>query len=57
VLVLTSDLPRRRSEFDLALRAAGPEAFHDIIDVFDPDDLARLGRYASGEVEQLPGFW
>jgi DNA modification methylase len=57
VLVLTSDLPRRRSEFDAALRAAGPEALFDIIDVFDDEALARLSRYASGHSEQLPGFW
>ncbi len=57
VLVLTSDLPRRRTEFDLALRTAGPEAIHDVIDVFDPDALDRLARYAKGETEQLPGYW
>jgi site-specific DNA-methyltransferase (adenine-specific) len=57
VLVLTSDLPRRRSEFDAALRAAGPGALFDIIDVFDDEALARLSQYASGHSEQLPGFW
>jgi DNA modification methylase len=57
VLVLTSDLPRRRTEFDQALRAAGPEAMHDVIDVFDPDDLGRLERYGKGETARLPGFW
>ena len=57
VLVLTSELPRRRTELDQALRAAGTEAFHDVIDVFDPDALARLGRYAEGERTQVPGFW
>lgn len=57
VLVLTSELPRHRTEFDVALRAAGPEAFHDVIDVFDPDALERLARYGAGESEQLPGFW
>lgn len=57
VLVLTSELPRRRSEFDLALRAAGHDAFHDVIDVFDTDALERLAQYAAGVTEQLPGFW
>jgi site-specific DNA-methyltransferase (adenine-specific) len=57
VLVLTSELPRRRTEFDQALRTAGHEAFHDVIDVFDPDALDRLARYAAGETTQLPGFW
>jgi DNA modification methylase len=57
VLVLTSELPNSRSEFDTALRAAGPAAVFDIIDVFDPDALARLDRYGAGESAQLPGFW
>jgi hypothetical protein len=57
VLVLTSDLPKRRTEFDLALRAAGPEAVFDIIDVFDPDALDRLAAYATGCTDPLPGFW
>ena len=57
VLVLTSDLPRRRSEFDQAIRAAGPEAIFDVIDVYDPDALDRLAAYASGTTEPIPGFW
>ena len=48
VLVLTSELPRRRTELDLALRAAGPAAMFDVIDVFDPDALERLAAYADG---------
>src|SRR6187402_1490327 len=39
VLVLTSELPRRRTDLDLALRAAGPAAMFDVIDVFDDDAL------------------
>jgi DNA modification methylase len=57
VLVLTSDLPRRRTEFDQAIRAAGPAAVHDLIDVFDADALDRLASYAAGERATLPGFW
>jgi DNA modification methylase len=57
VLILTSELPKRRSEYDLALHAAGPGAFHDVIDVFDDSALQRLARYAAGETAQLPGFW
>ena len=57
VLVLTSALPRHRSEFDLALRAAGPQAVFDIIDVFDDDALARLAAYAAGRASPRPGFW
>jgi len=57
VLVLTSDLPRRRSEFDVAIRAAGPQGLFDVIDVFDDDALERLAAYAAGANHQLPGFW
>ncbi len=57
VLVLTSDLPKRRSEFDLAIRSAGPKALFDVIDVYDDDALERLALYAAGTTEQLPGFW
>jgi hypothetical protein len=55
--VVTSDLPKRRTEFDLAIRAAGPSALFDVIDVFDDDALERLDAYAAGIAEQLPGFW
>jgi len=57
VLVLTSALPKHRSEFDLALRAAGPAAMFDVIDVFDDDAIARLARYAEGIDRPVPGFW
>jgi hypothetical protein len=57
VLVLTSELPRRRSDLDLALRAAGPAAMFDVIDVFDEDALKRLAAYGEGRSTPLPGFW
>ena len=57
VLVLTSELPRRRTEFDLALRAAGPGGVFDVIDVFDDDELGRLAAYAEGRTTPIPGFW
>lgn len=58
VVVLTSTLPVRRSEADLALRAAGPEAVFDVIDVFDPAALARLAGYSAGSTASpAPGFW
>ncbi len=57
VLVLTSELPKRRSEFDLAIRAAGPDAVFDIIDVFDDEAVGRLRQYGAGHAEPLPGFW
>jgi DNA modification methylase len=57
VLVLTSELPKRRAEFDVAIRTAGPQAVFDVIDVFDDEALARLARYGSGTQTQQPGFW
>ena len=54
VLVLTSELPRRRTELDQALRAAGPAAMFDVIDVFDPDALERLAAYGAGQVDTDP---
>ena len=57
VLVLTSAIPRPRSEFDLALRSAGSAAVFDVIDVFDPVALERIGEYARGRATALPGFW
>jgi len=58
VLVLTSDVPSRRSEFYTAMQAAGSEAVFDVIDVFDPDALARLAAYGTGTATApLPGFW
>jgi DNA modification methylase len=57
VLVLTSELPRRRTELDVALRAPGPAAMFDVIDVFDDDALDRLAAYAEGRTTPMPGFW
>ncbi|HEY3484959.1 MAG TPA: site-specific DNA-methyltransferase [Ilumatobacteraceae bacterium] len=57
VLVLSSELPRRRTELDLALRAAGPQGVFDVIDVFDPEATARLRVYAAGAARPEPGFW
>ena len=57
VLVLTSALPRHRSEFDQALRLAGPDSVFDIIDVFDDEALTRLAAYGRGRSTPLPGFW
>ncbi|MEY2975826.1 MAG: hypothetical protein RIR49_2246 [Actinomycetota bacterium] len=59
VIVLTSALPVRRSEADLAVRAAGPATVFDVIDVFDPSALERLAGYATdgGSGSPRPGFW
>lgn len=59
LVLLTSHLPKRPSEGDTALRAAGAEAFFDVIEMLSPDGLERLGRYAKGSFTDnpQPGFW
>ena len=57
VLVLTSAIPRSKTEFDAALRSAGAAALFDVIDVFDPAALARLAQYAGGQATASTGFW
>ena len=59
LVFLTTDLPRRRSEGDTALRAAGPDAFFDAVEMFSHAGRQRLGRYArgGGSGNPQPGFW
>jgi site-specific DNA-methyltransferase (adenine-specific) len=59
LVLLTSNLPKRPSEGDNALRAAGPDAFFDAVEMMSDDDFERLQRYAKGGfTENLqPGFW
>jgi DNA modification methylase len=59
LVFLTTDLPRARSEGDTALRAAGPDAFFDAIELLAADGRERLARYAGGGFtkDPLPGFW
>ncbi len=59
VVFLTTSLPRRRSEGDTALRAAGPTAFFDAVDVLSTEGRGRLQRYAKGGCGDRaePGFW
>ncbi|MET0712169.1 MAG: site-specific DNA-methyltransferase [Jiangellaceae bacterium] len=59
LVFLTSHLPRRPSEGDTALRAAGPDAFFDAIEMLSVDDLVRLRKYAGGGCRDRPrpGFW
>jgi site-specific DNA-methyltransferase (adenine-specific) len=59
LVFLTSHLPNRPSEGDTALRAAGPDAFFDAIEMLSPDCLERLERYATGGFTDNPlsGFW
>ena len=57
VIAVTAALPARRSESDLALRAVGPKALFDVIDLSLPDATDRLDAYASGQRFPLEGFW
>lgn len=59
LVFLTTNLPRRPSEGDTALRAAGPTAFFDAIELFSDAGRARLERYATGGFldDPQPGFW
>ncbi len=58
-VLLTSHLPRQPSEGDVALRAAGPDAFFDAIEMLSEDSRERLARYAKGGFtdDPQPGFW
>lgn len=59
VVFLTTNLPRRPSEGDTALRAAGPDAFFDAIEMLSDEGRERLERYAKGGLAADPqlGFW
>jgi len=58
LVLLTTDLPRS-GEGDTALRAAGPDALFDVVDLLSEEAQARLGRYAAGGAADEPqcGFW
>ncbi len=59
VVLLATSLPRRPSDGDTALRAAGPDAFFDAIEMFSDEARERLERYAKGGFvgKPQPGFW
>lgn len=63
LLLLTSHLPRARSEGDLAIRAVGPRPVFDVIAMLDDAGRARLAAYAQGGYSgsdgrpSLPGYW
>ena len=59
LVILTTQLPRRPSDGDTAVRAAGPGTCFDVIGLLSADDRHRLRRYAKGGFAgraQL-GFW
>jgi site-specific DNA-methyltransferase (adenine-specific) len=59
LVFLTCNLPRRPSEGDTALRAAGRDAFFDAIELLSADGRNRLAHYgrAGSTGGPLPGFW
>ena len=59
LVLLTSHLPRPGGEGDTAMRAAGPDAFFDAIEMLSENSLERLERYAKGGFtdDPQPGFW
>ncbi len=59
LVLLTSHLPRQPSESDRALRAAGPSAFFDAIEMLSTGGRLRLEEYARGGSHKRPrpGFW
>jgi DNA modification methylase len=59
VVLLTTALPRRRSEGDIALRAAGPAVVFDVVDLLSDAGRTRLRAYAKGGRTDVPepGFW
>ena len=59
LVLLTTELPKRPSDGDAALRSAGPDIVFDVVDVLSNEGRERLARYAKGGAtsEPLPGFW
>jgi DNA modification methylase len=58
LVLLTSQVPRKGTEGDTAMRAAGPGPVFDVVDMLDDDAVDRLATYAGGGVSTpLAGFW
>jgi site-specific DNA-methyltransferase (adenine-specific) len=58
LVLLTSHLPAHGTDGDIALRAAGPDAFFDAMAMLSDDGKRRLATYAAGGCTRpLPGFW
>ncbi len=59
LVVLTTRRPRRPSEGDAGLRAAGPDAVFDVVEMVSSEDVVRLRRYAETGPAEGPslGFW
>jgi DNA modification methylase len=59
LVLLTSHGPRPGSDCEVAVRAAGPGAVFDVVEMLSAESLERLTRYADGgrSDQPLPGFW
>ncbi len=58
LVVLTTQLPRPGTEPDRALRASGPGAIFDAVDLLSPEARQRLATYARGRSgAPRAGFW
>ncbi|HUP68343.1 MAG TPA: site-specific DNA-methyltransferase [Acidimicrobiales bacterium] len=59
LVLLTSHLPRAKSEGHASLHAAGPSAFFDAIEMLSGEGQQRLALYAKGGHgdRPLPGLW
>jgi len=59
VVLLTSHLPKRGSQGEAALRAAGLDTFFDAVEMLADAGRDRLGIYGRGghHLLPLPGFW
>jgi len=59
LVVLTTSAPKRKSEGDKALRAAGVDTVFDVIELLTVEGRERLARYAKGGCVDAPlaGFW
>ena len=59
LVLLTSRLPPRRGAIGAALRAAGPRAFFDAVEMLSAQGQERLRGYAQGGRHDAPltGFW
>lgn len=59
LVLLTTDLPKPRSEGDTALRALGPGAVFDVMQMLSDADRSRLTLYGRGGLSTKPlsGFW
>jgi hypothetical protein len=58
-VLLATHVPKRPSEGDTALRAAGPTSFFDAVELLSDDGRVRLEKYAQGKHHTRPavGFW